>query len=29
VAEGGSSFCDLRRLVNDLIEARTAAGTNA
>ncbi|KAL6609707.1 hypothetical protein ACP70R_039676 [Stipagrostis hirtigluma subsp. patula] len=26
VAEGGSSFCDLRRLVDDLIEATAAAG---
>ncbi|KAL6620479.1 hypothetical protein ACP70R_035618 [Stipagrostis hirtigluma subsp. patula] len=26
VAEGGSSFSDLRRLVDDLIEARAAAG---
>ncbi|WVZ83929.1 hypothetical protein U9M48_031032 [Paspalum notatum var. saurae] len=27
VAEGGSSFCDLRRLIDDLMEARAAAGT--
>ncbi|KAL6610443.1 hypothetical protein ACP70R_040412 [Stipagrostis hirtigluma subsp. patula] len=26
VTEGGSSFCDLRRLVDDLIEARASAG---
>ncbi|KAM3411496.1 hypothetical protein ACQJBY_003261 [Aegilops geniculata] len=26
VEEGGSSYCDLRRLIDDLVEARAAAG---